>query len=145
MLYIYQQTIAEPISFEGIGLHTGAKTKITILPGIDNQGIVFKRVDLKKNNLVKADYRNVVSAKLCTKIQNESNVSVSTVEHLLASLYMAEIDNAVIEINNEEVPIMDGSAKDFLDALNNIEIKKLNSKRVYLKIINDIKLVDGER
>ena len=58
---------------------------------------------------------------------------------------MAEIDNAVIEIDNEEVPIMDGSAKDFLDALNNIEIKKLNSKRVYLKIINDIKLVDGER
>ena len=145
MLYIYQQTIAEPISFEGIGLHTGVKTKVTILPGIDNQGIVFKRVDLKKNNLVKADYRNVVSAKLCTKIQNESNVSVSTVEHLLAALYMAEIDNAVIEIDNEEVPIMDGSAKDFLDALNNIEIKKLNSKRVYLKIINDIKLVDGER
>ena len=93
MLYIYQQTIAEPISFEGIGLHTGVKTKVTILPGIDNQGIVFKRVDLKKNNLVKADYRNVVSAKLCTKIQNESNVSVSTVEHLLAALYMAEIDN----------------------------------------------------
>ena len=58
---------------------------------------------------------------------------------------MAEIDNAVIEIDNKEVPIMDGSAKDFLDALNNIEIKKLNSKRVYLKIINDIKLVDGER
>ncbi len=145
MLKIYQQTIAEPIYFKGKGLHTGVNTQIKILPAYDNQGIVFKRVDLKENNLIKADYKNVISAKLCTKIQNKYGASVSTVEHLLAALYMAEIDNALIEIDNEEVPIMDGSAKEFLDILKQTEIKKLNSKRKYLKILNDIELVDGER
>ena len=145
MLDIYQKTISNPISFEGIGLHSGKSSKITILPGKVNQGIVFKRIDLKTNNLVKANFERVCLAKLCTTLSNDHNVKVSTVEHLLASLYILGIDNALIEIDNEEVPIMDGSAKNFLDKLQKIEIKSLDSKRKYLKIKDKIELVDGER
>ena len=114
MQEIYQKTICNPASFEGIGLHSGKKSKITIMPGESDQGIKFKRVDLKQNNLILANYKNVSSAKLCTTLENKHGVKVSTVEHLLAALYIVGIDNVTVEIDNEEVPIMDGSAKDFL-------------------------------
>ena len=142
---IYQKTLLKSVSFEGVGLHSGKNSKITILPGNSNQGIVFKRVDLKQNNLIEAKYNQVTSAKLCTTLENDSGVKVSTVEHLLAALYIAEIDNAIIEIDNEEVPIMDGSAKDFLKILGTVEAKILPEKRKYLKILDKIELIDGER
>ena len=145
MQEIYQKTISEPVSFAGIGLHSGKSTKITILPGNDNQGIIFKRIDLEQNNLIPANFKNVTSAKLCTTLENEYGAKVSTVEHLLAALYLAEIDNAIIEVDNKEIPIMDGSAKDFLDILKNIEIKTLTKKRKYLKILEKFELIDGER
>ena len=116
-----------------------------VKPGTEDQGIIFKRTDLKNNNLIKADYKSVTSAKLCTTLENEYGEKVSTVEHLLAALYIAEIDNAIIEIDNEEVPIMDGSAKNFLDVLNKTKIKIFSKKRKYLKILDKIELQDGER
>ena len=142
---IYQKTISSPISFIGIGLHSGKEAKINVLPGESDQGITFKRTDLKKNNLVKANYKSVTSAKLCTTLENEYGVKVSTVEHLLAALYISGIDNAVIEINNEEVPIMDGSAKDFLDILDGTKTKSLSKKRKFLKVVDKVELLDGER
>ena len=142
---IYQKTICRPIIFQGIGLHSGKNSKIAVLPGTSDQGIIFKRVDLKKNNIVVANYESVSSAKLCTTLQNEKGVKVSTVEHLLAALYIAGIDNAIIEIDNEEVPIMDGSAKDFLNCLKKNKIKILKRKRKYLKILDKVELLDGER
>jgi UDP-3-O-[3-hydroxymyristoyl] N-acetylglucosamine deacetylase len=142
---IYQQTITDSVSLEGVGLHSGKKSKINILPGLDSQGIIFKRIDLKENNLVEAKYENVSSAKLCTTLQNKHGVKVSTVEHLLAALYIAGIDNAVIEISDEEIPIMDGSAKDFLDALKKTKIKTLNVKRKYFKILDKVEMIDGEK
>ena len=145
MLRIYQNTLITPVSFEGVGLHSGLNSKITILPAQGDQGIIFKRVDLKEDNLVHANYKNVSSARLCSTLQNEKGVKVSTVEHLLAALYIANIDNAIIEINNEEVPIMDGSAKNFLNALNNTEIKTLNNKIKYLKIIKKVELVEDQK
>ena len=145
MIEIYQKTISEPISIEGVGLHSGKKSKITILPGKEDQGIIFKRVDLRENNFIKADFHSVTSAKLCTTLENNFNVKVSTVEHLLAAIYISGIDNALIEIDNEEVPIMDGSAKDFLAAFNNIKITTQFKKRKYLKILEKVELVDGER
>ena len=145
MLDVYQKTITKPISFEGIGLHSGKKSKITVFPGQDDQGITFKRIDLNDNNLVLANYKSVSSAKLCTTLENNYGVKVSTVEHLLAALYIAEIDNAVIEIDNEEVPIMDGSAIDFLNILKETEIKTLTKKRKYLKILDKVELTDGKR
>jgi len=145
MLKTYQQTINHQINFKGTGLHSGKNSNVKILPGVEDQGIVFKRVDLKKNNLVSANYKNVTSSKLCTTLENEFNVKVSTVEHLLAALYIAEIDSAIIEIDNEEVPIMDGSAKDFLDVLQKTEIRKLKKKRKYLKVLEKVELIDGDR
>ena len=121
---IYQKTISKPISFEGIGLHSGKNSKVTIIPGEVNQGIVFKRTDLQSKNIITANYKNVSSAKLCTTLENEHGVKISTVEHLLAALYIFGIDNVMIEIDNEEVPIMDGSAKFFLNLLEKSEINK---------------------
>ena len=89
MFNLFQKTISEPVEFKGIGLHSGLKSLIKILPAKENFGIIFKRTDLKEKNIIKASFENVSSAKLCTTIQNDSNVSLSTVEHLLAALYMA--------------------------------------------------------
>ena len=142
---IYQKTISRQIIFQGIGLHSGKSSKISILPGSIDQGVIFKRVDLKENNIVLANYESVSSAKLCTTLENEQGIKVSTVEHLLAALYIAEIDNAIIEIDNEEVPIMDGSAKDFLISLKKTPLKTLEKKRKYLKILNKVELLEGEK
>ncbi len=139
---IYQQTVNKLVSFEGVGLHSGKISKVKILQGKDNEGIVFKRVDLKNNNLIKANFKNVTSAKLCTTLGNSSGHKVSTVEHLLAAFYIVGIDNAIVEINNEEMPIMDGSSKEFVQLLTSSGIKVLNKKRKYLKILNKIELED---
>ena len=142
---IYQKTLSKNITFKGIGLHSGIKSIVKIVPARADAGIVFKRVDLKRNNLINAKFNNVTSAKLCTTLENKHGVKVSTVEHLLAALYIAGIDNAVIEINTEEVPIMDGSAKDFLTVIKKVDAIDQPKKRKYLKISNKIELVDGKR
>ncbi len=145
MLGIFQKTLSKNVRFEGIGLHTGKSSTVNLLPAKENHGIVFKRIDLKKNNLVEANFSNVSSAKLCTTLENSYGVKVSTVEHLLAALYIIGIDNALIEINNEEVPIMDGSSKEFLHVLKKDELKEQIKKRKYLKILDKIELIDGKR
>ena len=114
---VYQKTLANPISFTGIGLHYGLISNIKLLPSRNNTGIIFKRVDLKDNNKIEANFENVTSAKLSTTIQNSASVSVSTIEHLLAALYITGIDNLIIEIDNIEVPIMDGSSKEFVEQI----------------------------
>ena len=136
MSLIYQKTLSKKINLAGVGLHSGKKSNLSILPAKEDEGILFKRVDIDKNNLIKANFENVSSAKLCTTLENRYGVKVSTVEHLLAALYIAEIDNAIIEIDNEEVPIMDGSSKDFLKLLKQIRIVDQSKKRKYLKISN---------
>ena len=141
----FQKTITKPVKLKGIGLHTGQQSQITIYPGEVNEGIIFKRTDLKENNLIEAKFQNVSSAKLCTTLENKNGVKVSTVEHLLAAFYISGIDNALVEINCEEVPIMDGSAKEFLRILSSAEITTLSEKRKYLKISKKLELVDGKR
>ena len=145
MLQTYQKTISQPVEFEGIGLHTGVKSKVRILPVNANEGIIFKRTDLKKNNLIRANYLNVSSGNLCTILKNSFGAKVSTVEHLLAALYIAGVDNALIEINSQEVPILDGSAKDFLDVINKTKLNSQSKKRKYLKVKKKIELVDGDK
>ena len=95
---IYQKTISSPINFVGIGLHSGKISKVRLIPNFENQGIVFKRTDLDKDNIVEASFKNVSSAKLCTTLENSNGVKVSTVEHLLAALYIVGIDNVIIEL-----------------------------------------------
>ena len=145
MEHIFQKTLSQNVSFEGVGLHSGENVTINVIPAKDNEGIVFKRIDLTKNNLIKANFANVSSAKLCTTLKNSHGVKVSTVEHLLAALYLADIDNAIIEIDNNEVPIMDGSAKIFLEAFKNLNVINLKEKRKFLKIEEKIELVDGSK
>ena len=145
MQEIYQKTLPNRICFDGIGLHSGKRSKINILPAAAGKGIVFKRIDLKNNNIVNAKFNNVTSARLSTTLENEHGVRVSTVEHLLAAFYIAGIDNAIIEINNEEVPIMDGSAKVFLKKLNELNLIEQSQKRKYLKVFNKIELLEGEK
>ena len=145
MKNVFQKTLSKSVNFKGIGLHSGKNVSIKVMPAKVNEGIVFKRVDLVKNNLIKANFVNVSSAKLCTKLKNNHGVKVSTVEHLLAALYLADIDNAIIEIDNNEVPIMDGSAKIFLESFKNLEVINLKEKRKFLKIEEKIELIDGSK
>ena len=114
MAYLTQKTIKKPVSFEGIALHSGKIVNIRIKPAIPNHGIVFKRTDLERNNLVYPNFMNVTNTSLNTTIENEFGAKVSTIEHLMGALFGLGIDNALIEINNEEVPILDGSAKEFI-------------------------------
>ena len=145
MLDLFQKTISKKTEFKGIGLHNGLESVVKILPADENYGIVFKRTDLKKNNIVKANFKNVSSAKLCTTIQNNFNVNISTVEHLLAALYITGIDNALIEISSSEVPIMDGSSKEFVETILKVGIKEQKSKRKYLKILKKFQLKESEK
>ena len=140
-----QKTISKTIEFKGIGLHSGLESIIKIIPADENFGIVFKRTDLKQNNIVKANFENVSSAKLCTTIQNKFNVKISTVEHLLAALYITGIDNAMIEINAPEVPIMDGSSKEFVETISQTTTREQNKKRKYLKILKKFEFKENEK
>ena len=145
MSVLSQKTLKKEVKFEGIGLHTGKKALITILPSNPNTGIIFKRIDLKKNNIILPNVYNVSNATLCTTITNEYGVSVSTIEHLMGALYGLGIDNALIEINSQEVPILDGSAKIFVEKFLDVgfEISEVPIKLI--KIVNEVSLKEGSK
>ena len=145
MLEPFQKTILKNVTFKGVGLHSGLNIEVKILPAEENYGIVFKRTDLDKNNFIEANFKNVSSAKLCTTLQNKFNITVSTVEHLLAALYITGVDNALIEISNSEVPIMDGSSKEFVETIREVGTKNLKAKRKYLKIVKKFELKENEK
>ncbi len=146
MIKTNQNTLADQIEFQGIGLHSGLKVKLIVKPSKPNTGIVFKRVDIKnKDNIIKANFKNVEDPILCTKIKNGSGASVSTVEHLMAAFYGEGIDNALIEIDSSEVPIMDGSALDFVDAIRSVGIEEQNQPRKFIKVLKKVELKEGEK
>ena len=118
MSILNQKTLKKEVSFSGVGLHSGKKANVKLVPQRPNTGIYFKRTDLTSNNIVYPSVFNVSSASYCTKISNEYGVSVSTIEHLMAALYGKGIDNLLIEIDSEEVPILDGSSKNFVESIN---------------------------
>ncbi len=141
----YQKTIKDKFNFAGIGLHSGVKASVTLKPASSNTGIIFKRVDLKNNNEILANFKNVSSAKLCTKIENKFGASVSTIEHLMAALYICGVDNLIIEINGPEVPIMDGSSVDFVEMIESNGLKTLDKKREFILIKKRVELKDEKR
>ena len=145
MSVLNQKTINEIVKFEGIGLHSGKKVLMTLFPASPNTGIVFKRTDLKINNLIYPSVYNVSSTSYCTKLTNEKGVSVSTVEHLMAALCGLGIDNLLIELNSEELPIMDGSAKKFVEVLENTGFKISDQPIRIIKINKKVKFIDGEK
>jgi len=138
---LYQKTVSNNVTIEGVGLHNGKKVTINILPSHPNSGIQFKRVDIQKNNIVIPTVYNVTNATLCTTISNEYGVKVSTIEHLMAALFGLGIDNALIEINSDEVPILDGSAKIFIEKIKSVGVKETN---IPIKIISINKKVTYE-
>ena len=136
----YQKTLINEVNFSGVGLHSGEKVDVTLIPTNSNSGIVFKRTDLQKDNEIIANFKNVSSAKLCTKIQNEYGASVSTIEHLLAAFYVCGIDNVMVNLNGPEVPIMDGSAKEFVKIIKEAGLKTLEGKRKFVRIKKSVEL-----
>ena len=145
MSYLTQKTIQKSVSFTGIALHSGVNVDVCIKPAEPNFGIVFKRVDLDKNNLVYPNFMNVTNTSLNTTVENEFGVKVSTIEHLMGALFGLGIDNALIEINDEEVPILDGSARLFIEKLISAKMKISEVPIKIIKIKKEVKFSDGER
>jgi UDP-3-O-[3-hydroxymyristoyl] N-acetylglucosamine deacetylase len=145
MSYLTQKTIKNNVLFSGVALHSGLDVNICIKPAEPNFGIVFKRVDFKENNLVYPNFMNVTNTSLNTTIENEFGVKVSTIEHLMGALFGLGIDNALIEIDNEEVPILDGSAKEFIEKIISSGLVVSDSPIKIIKINKEIKFIDGER
>ena len=145
MSVLNQKTINKNITFKGVGLHSGLVVNMTVKPAAPNSGIIFKRIDLKENNIIIPNIFNVSSAIFCTTISNEAGVSVSTVEHLMGALYGLGIDNALIEIDNQEVPILDGSAKLFVEAISKTGIKNSDAPIKIVKIQKKIEFIDGNK
>ena len=145
MSILNQKTVKDSIPFKGLGLHSGKIVNLVIKPADPNNGIVFKRTDLKINNLVYPNFKNVSNTSLNTTISNEFGNKVSTIEHLMGALFGLGVDNAIIEIDNEEVPILDGSAKLFIEEIVKIGLKISNAPIKIIKINKKIKFVDGER
>ncbi len=139
-----QKTLKNKIVFSGIGLHSGVHAKVEVLPQPVNKGITFIRKDIKNNNKIRAIWSNVSSTRLCTTIENKHNVSVSTIEHLMSALSGMHIDNALIEIDGPEVPIMDGSSKVFVELIEKVKLIEQNSQRKILKVIKEIKVENNE-
>ena len=145
MSYLNQKTIKNNVSFSGIALHSGLNVNVNIKPADPDTGIIFKRVDLKTNNLVYPNFMNVSNTSLNTTIANEFGAKVSTIEHLMGALFGLGIDNAIVEIDNEEVPILDGSAKIFIEKIISAGFKISNSPIKIIKINKEISFSDGER
>ena len=145
MSILKQKTLKKEISLSGVGLHSGKKVNIKLIPQRPNTGVYFKRTDIKSNNIIYPSVFNVSSASYCTKISNEYGVSVSTIEHLMAALYGKGVDNLLIEIDSEEVPILDGSSKNFVEAINSVDIEISDQPIKIITIDKEVVYKEGEK
>lgn len=141
---IFQQTLGNKAKFSGIGLHTGKMINLTLRPAEVGTGIVFHRVDLSPAVSIEAHAANVVNTRLSTTIGNEKG-SVSTIEHLMAALYSCGIDNAHVDIDGPEVPIMDGSAAPFIAEITKAGVKTSSKPRKYLVVKKPVSVVEGDK
>ena len=145
MSYLTQKTIKNVISFSGVALHSGVNVNVNLKPAIPNSGIVFKRVDLNENNLVYPNFLNVTNTSLNTTIENEFGIKVSTIEHLMGALFGLGIDNVTVEIDNEEVPILDGSAKKFIEEIISVGLEVSDAPIKIIKINKEIEFSEENR
>ncbi len=145
MSYLTQKTIKNNVSFSGVALHSGRNVNIVIRPAEPNNGIVFKRIDIESNNIVYPNFNNVTNTSLNTTISNEFGVKVSTIEHLMGALFGLGIDNALIEIDNEEVPILDGSAKVFIEKILSVGLQVSDTPIKIIKINKEVEYSEGEK
>jgi UDP-3-O-[3-hydroxymyristoyl] N-acetylglucosamine deacetylase len=140
-----QKTINDVIKLNGVGLHNGVIANLTVKPADENFGIKFCRTDVDGFNLIEANYQNVVEPVLCTKIKNKNGTTVSTVEHLMAAFFGEGIDNALVEIDASEVPILDGSASEFVDAIRSVGVKEQNQPRKFINVLKKIEIQEGSK
>ena len=141
-----QQTINDIVELDGIGLHNGVKVNIFLKPAEVNSGIKFKRTDINNlENIIEATYKNVSDPVLCTKIKNSNGITVSTIEHLMGALYGEGIDNILVEVNAPEIPIMDGSAFDFVEAIRSVGLKKQDQEKKFIKVLKKFEIKDGQK
>ena len=145
MSYLNQKTILKPISFSGVGLHSGLNVNLSLKPAEPNTGILFKRIDLKENNILIPSFLNVTNTSLNTTISNDYGVKISTIEHLMGALFGLGVDNVLVEIDNEEVPILDGSAKVFVEKIISSGFKSSETPIKIIKILKDVKFEEGNR
>ena len=145
MSILKQKTLKKEINLSGVGLHSGNKVNIKLVPQRPNTGIYFKRTDLVSNNIVYPSVFNVSSASYCTKISNEFGVSVSTIEHLMAALYGKGVDNLLVEIDAEEIPILDGSSKNFIEAIDSAELEISDQPIKIITIDKEVIYKEGDK
>jgi UDP-3-O-[3-hydroxymyristoyl] N-acetylglucosamine deacetylase len=142
---MYQKTLKSKINFKGVGLHSGLVANLIVKPAAPNSGITFVRVDYKgKEKIIQAHISNALPAKLCTTISNK-HVSISTIEHLMSALSGMSIDNAVVEVDSQELPILDGSSKEFAVAIQNVGTTVQSSEKKYIKILKKIIVKDKDK
>ena len=146
MSILNQKTLNNPINISGIGLHTGRHVNLSIFPSAPNSGITFKRTDVKEiDNIVIPNFQNVSSTSLCTTIENQKGIKVSTIEHLMGALYGIGIDNALIELDSQEVPILDGSAKEWIKLLSKNGLKNSDSPIKIIKIEKKVEIKKNDK
>ncbi|MCB1680730.1 MAG: UDP-3-O-acyl-N-acetylglucosamine deacetylase [Rhodospirillales bacterium] len=142
-----QTTIGKRISLQGVGLHSGRFTSMTLIPAGAYQGIVFVRSDITRGNkIIPARWDRVVDTRLCTAIGNEDGMTIGTIEHLMSALCGCGVDNVIIEIDGPEVPVMDGSAIPFVEAIEEAGIKALAAPRRAIKVLREVSVEqEGKR
>lgn len=142
---VRQKTLKSAIGCTGIGLHSGAKVRMTLHPADSDTGIIFRRKDLAGDNMVQALWSNVSDTRLCSRISNTAGASVMTIEHVTAALAGAEIDNCIVEVNGPEIPAMDGSAGPFLFLIDCAGVVEQSQPRRAIQVLRPISIVDGEK
>lgn len=142
----FQHTVRSPALFAGVGVHTGAYVRVTVRPAASNAGIVFVRTDVRdRDNLIPATGEAVCKTQLGTVIGNDAGVTVSTIEHLMAAFAMLGVDNAMVEVDGPEMPIMDGSSLPFVRILDRAGLRPQDAARAYIEILETVEVVDGDK
>ena len=144
-IFLKQNTLMTPINFSGVGVHNGRAVNMTIKPAIEDTGIIFKRLDLSKNNIIEVNVGNIDSSYLCTKLTNKMGVSVSTIEHLMAAFCAFGIDNAIVNIDDAELPALDGSSLEYIKKFTKYGIQEQKKNKKTIKILRKVKASDGKR
>src|SRR5467141_4238119 len=139
----HEQTIRTAVTCTGVGLHSGAPVSLRILPASPGTGVVFRRTDLEGFE-IEAVSRNVARVSYATSLMKKG-VLISTTEHLLSAFIGTGIDNAIVELDNLELPILDGSARPFVEMIQKAGIRKQRKARTYLRIVREVELREGEK
>jgi UDP-3-O-[3-hydroxymyristoyl] N-acetylglucosamine deacetylase len=135
-----QTTLNRSIDCAGVALHSGKKVSLSLKPAGPNMGIIFRRSDLPGWPEIRANWKNVVDTRMCTTLGNSKGVTISTVEHLMAALSGCHVDNAIVEVNGSEVPVMDGSAQPFVFLIECAGVKQLNASRRVIEVLRPVKV-----